>query len=248
MGLIGWLVSAGFCAVGIAAGLWGLTEVSKTIVIWIVGIPGAICLVIALGLELQNLAEESIVPRGPNVNEIADKSFVEGNRPWLNVTATPVMAELEFKGFRGEINLVLTNVGRSPARRVRILVRALYPSEDGKPFDVGRLQRELCDQQRSDTSQTGSIVFPGSPVTKQFSAVTPNDFLLRRLKEGNDYLTPWIVVCVAYDFDAGRPSFLTSLVLQFGPIHIAGYIPDAGIRKPFPNAPFLRLEQFDLAE
>jgi hypothetical protein len=58
MGAIGWLVAIGGILIGAAIAVWGYTELSKTITIWLIGFPGAVCLVIAAGIELQRIAEE----------------------------------------------------------------------------------------------------------------------------------------------------------------------------------------------
>jgi hypothetical protein len=54
--IINWLLAIGCLLVGSGVGLWGLTEVNKTLVIWFIGVPGALCLVLAAGLEFQKFA------------------------------------------------------------------------------------------------------------------------------------------------------------------------------------------------
>ena len=53
--IINWLIAIGCLLIGSGIGIWGLTDVNKTITIWLIGIPGAVCLVIAAGLELQKI-------------------------------------------------------------------------------------------------------------------------------------------------------------------------------------------------
>jgi hypothetical protein len=63
MGLIGWLVALGCLFIGAAIGIWGLTEFNKLIAIWAIGIPGALFLVAAGGIELHKLALEGGKPK-----------------------------------------------------------------------------------------------------------------------------------------------------------------------------------------
>jgi hypothetical protein len=58
VGTIGWLVALGCMFIGVFVGVWGYTEFNRTVAIWIVGFPGAVCLLIAAGLELQKVGAE----------------------------------------------------------------------------------------------------------------------------------------------------------------------------------------------
>jgi hypothetical protein len=80
MGPIGWLVALGCLLMGAAIGIWGLTDVNKSIAIWLVGVPGAVCLVVAAGLEFQKIASD--IKSGPNESEIINQRayvIVEGS-------------------------------------------------------------------------------------------------------------------------------------------------------------------------
>jgi hypothetical protein len=60
LGIIGWLVALGCCAIGLGAAVWGF-DFPKHVAIWFLGFPGAICLVVAGCLELQSLGSQKPV-------------------------------------------------------------------------------------------------------------------------------------------------------------------------------------------
>lgn len=140
MGLIGWLVSAGFCAIGAAAGLWGLTEISKTVVIWGVGVPGAFCLVIAAGFEFQNLVPSAAVP----------EKISEATIQQLRANVMVDNAEVSYSsGEKPTMVVSIKNAGQTPARNLTwrakfILAKpdaddaqfTLDPNAAGVPIDL----------------------------------------------------------------------------------------------------------------
>ena len=63
MGPVSWLVAIGCLFIGSGVGIWGFTDVNRLIAIWLVGFPGAICLIIAACVELQNSAASEKGPR-----------------------------------------------------------------------------------------------------------------------------------------------------------------------------------------
>jgi hypothetical protein len=109
MGIIGWLVSAGFCALGVAAALWGLTELNKTIVIWFVAVPGAFLLIIAAGLEFQELSRVK-----PELTEIERRQL----RAYVTLTKIVQIPLIPEVGKPFEIKVEFMNTGKSPARKV----------------------------------------------------------------------------------------------------------------------------------
>ena len=125
MGLIGWLVAIGCLLVGAAIGVWGLTEINRTITIWLIGVPGAICLVLGAGFELQKLADGNTPPANrPDAYvfvEASELRYLGTNRPpegWIS----------------------LKNGGTLPARELRRIATigaARYPYNDFRELPVG---------------------------------------------------------------------------------------------------------------
>lgn len=122
MGLIGWLASAGFCAISVAAGLWGLTEVSKTVAIWGVGVPGAFCLVVAAGLEFQRS-----IP-SPSAPEKMSESTVQQLRANVLVDSAEVSNE---PGKKPTMVVNIRNAGQTPAKEVTWRAKFVVAKGDG---------------------------------------------------------------------------------------------------------------------
>jgi hypothetical protein len=132
MGIISWLVAVGCLLIGGAIGLWGLTEISKSIAIWFVGVPGAVFLVVAAGLELQKFVE---TPKVEQKNSNTD-------RAWISLRLS-IEGPLSYDAngwdagprWHIPIRYQLDNAGNTPALHVDFLV-------DIRPFLIPYLPQE----------------------------------------------------------------------------------------------------------
>jgi len=100
--LINWLVAIGCMLIGSGVGVWGLTDVNKSIAIWLIGFPGAVCLVVALGFEFQKIASDGNKP-----NEGTDR------RAYVFVTDGDVANPA---GGIATVFVNIKNTGQTPAR------------------------------------------------------------------------------------------------------------------------------------
>jgi hypothetical protein len=98
MGLIGWLITIGGLLISAALSCWGFTEVNKTFVIWGLGVPGALILIAAAGIELQQYA-------GGEKNS---------NEPNLVVSTASVL----YRAQSFFISVAVKNAGKTTARGV----------------------------------------------------------------------------------------------------------------------------------
>ena len=108
MGLVGWLVAVGCMFIGAAASIWGLTEINKHVVIWLIGVPGGICLVVALGFEIQKFLGEEHVHSESEIRQL---------RAYITVTKTEIRNLGD--GLTPQIHIVFKNSGQTPAYDVR---------------------------------------------------------------------------------------------------------------------------------
>jgi hypothetical protein len=105
MGVVSWLVALGCMFIGVSVGVWGYTEFNRTVTIWIIGVPGAVFLIVAGALELQKFASEADKPK---IKENPQRAYVFPDHSEVaNVTGSPVTAIVNIK-----------NSGQTPAYEV----------------------------------------------------------------------------------------------------------------------------------
>lgn len=109
MGPIGWLVAIGFGAIGAALAIWGFTDGNRMLALWLIGIPGAFCLVIAGGFEVQKFA----APDKPTLSE-AEIRQLRAYFTLTKIVQVPAVPEVD-KLY--EIKVEFRNTGKSPARK-----------------------------------------------------------------------------------------------------------------------------------
>jgi hypothetical protein len=215
MSIIGWLVALGGMFLGAAASLWGLTEINRSVVIWFVGFPGFMCLVVALGFEFEKFA----VVQKP---EIPD-------RPWVGVEVEPVgPLAYDDKGWdagtRWHIPLKyeLKNSGPIPAVGAEFHANLIpfmfshWPSErikDEKPqglpepgTDVASELRKMCDNfgdMIAHFPSSGQTLFRDSP-RRGFFQINGNPAVFEAAKRSQGYSGNFVIlVCAAYRLTNG---------------------------------------------
>src|SRR6202040_1977689 len=142
MGLIGWLVAVGCMFVGAAVSMWGLTEINRTVVIWLVGFPGFLLLIVAAGFEAQKLANIPIPQGRPSESEIRQ------SRAYMTALRSEVRNLGD--GLIPQVHLVFKNTGQTPAYSVRGWDgNALSEFPPNIPFNIDPI---------IDTVSTGSTV------------------------------------------------------------------------------------------
>jgi len=110
MGLVGWLVAVGGMFIGAAASLWGLTEINRTVVIWLVGFPGFLCLIVGAGFEIQKFANIPTA-HGPSESEIRQ------SRAYMTIIKSEIRNLGD--GLIPQVHIVFKNTGQTPAYDVR---------------------------------------------------------------------------------------------------------------------------------
>jgi hypothetical protein len=210
MSLVGWLVAVGCMFLGGAASIWGLTEINRTVVIWLVGFPGALCLIVALGFEAQKYAIFQ-KPESPD-------------RPWVAVEVVPAgPLAYDDKGWdagtRWHISLSyeLKNTGPIPAVGAEFHANLLpfiiphWPSEhikegipQGSPepgTDVPAELRRMCDnfaEMISHFPSSGKTLFHDSP-KRGFFHINGNPAVFEAARRSRGYTGNFVIlVCAVY--------------------------------------------------
>jgi hypothetical protein len=133
MSVVSWLVAVGSIAIGAAIGVWGLTDVNRTFVIWLIGIPGVICLVIALGFELQKYSTS-------DAEDPQRATQVEESRANIKLVyffTTPIQDRPQdpLKGYAAQA--LLKNFGKTDARGTRVAISYKFlTASDPFPSDA----------------------------------------------------------------------------------------------------------------
>lgn len=139
MGAVGWLAALGCMFIGAAVSVWGYTEFSRTVTIWIIGVPGAMCLVVGAALELQKFAPSTDKPKA---KENTQRAYVlPDNSEVTNIAGSPVTAIVNIR-----------NSGQTPAYELTWRVR----------FVVATVEYESKIQIERDTPASSQTLPPGN--------------------------------------------------------------------------------------
>ncbi len=113
------------------------------------------------------------------------RNFTLDERAWIQIKQIPGTTGLDFKYM--SLPLELTNVGKSPARNVRILSRAEVLQRDKAPtFDYGK----------NDSQATVvGVLFQGSPQELDWQSAHPMTELQRiSIMSGQNYFVYYVLV------------------------------------------------------
>jgi hypothetical protein len=137
MGLIGWPAGIGFLCIGAAIGVWNFTEINKTVVLWSIGVPGAILIVFGAGFEIQKFAT-------PAPSKTADLPLLVAriSGPYIDEKIYPLTRIKEGEGPRWiEIKALveIENTNDTPATIVKSSLGAqgvMGPPDDDDVFEI----------------------------------------------------------------------------------------------------------------
>jgi hypothetical protein len=138
--------------------------------------------------------------------KVANRNLIESHRPWLKIDV--VGGELHYfdgPGLVLTLKLRVKNIGKSPAKRVRL--------ELGKPVesDARAEQRAFIESMRTNKNEKGAFLFPDESITEpMMTTIMPGEEVARLEAPrpvGGIYV-------VAYDSDISEATHITSFIVS----------------------------------
>lgn len=137
---------------------------------------------------------------------VANRNLVASHRPWLKVDI--IGGELHYYDGPGlvlTLKLEVKNIGKSPAKRVRI--------ELGKPIesDTRVEQRVYCNEVRANKKEKGAFLFPDDSITEPVMTTIMLGEEVARLEPPRPVSGIYVV---AYDSDISETTHITSFAVS----------------------------------
>jgi hypothetical protein len=131
--------------------------------------------------------------------EVANKTLIETQRPWMEPLEISVGSPLVFddQGLRVTIASRLKNVGNVPAINVRLLAFIL-----GGGLDVLNEQEKFCVGVKKQPDKSGPTVFPnqvtGQSISIPLSKADIEKFGMSKPGDTRKFITPIVIGCIDY--------------------------------------------------
>lgn len=146
---------------------------------------------------------------------IAERSLIAAHRPWIKAEVTDVSIHVppSAPAFLMNLEIKFRNIGRSPAKRIRIHAELL--TRPGPQPDIPSAQIEICERHRADKIEKGFFLFPEEERIETTSQAGIPNQSVAQMPASIGGMTA--VVCLAYDSDISDKTHVTSFVLSARP-------------------------------